>query len=149
MTCNLTEEELWSGIDRNAQEFVKKYPRSSFAELANQGKQAPFQEWARESYQVAVDFAYGYGIETVADPDKDLDPDKVVKKMVIFVLEGISPVKEAPKVPAKYWEQLQNIAHRRITLAGYRIADLIIAAADQIESERALAGKVLDTVDQH
>jgi hypothetical protein len=136
-------------IDRNAQEFVKKYPRSSFPELAAQGEPDVFRKWARESYKVAVDFAYGYGIETVADPDKDQDPDKVVKKMVKFALEGISPVKEAPEVPAEYWEQLQSVAHRRITLAGYRIADLIISAADQIASERELAGKVLDTIDQH
>ena len=126
---------------------MKKYPRSSFPELATKDMPDAFEKWARESYQVAVDFAYGYGIETVPDPDTD--PDKVVKKMVTFALEGISPVKEAPKLPAKYWEKLQSVAHRRITLAGYRIADLIIAAADQIASERALAGKVLDTVDQH
>jgi hypothetical protein len=50
-------------------------------------------------------------------------------------------------VPAEYWEQLQSVAHRRITLAGYRIADLIITAADQIAAERAFAGRVLDTVD--
>jgi hypothetical protein len=52
-------------------------------------------------------------------------------------------------VPDQYWEQLLDIAHRRITLAGYRIADLILAAADQNAAERELAGKVLDTIDQH
>lgn len=67
--------------------------------------------------------------------------------MVKYILEGISPVEEAPEVPAEYWEKLQDVAHRRTTLAGYRIADCILSAADQIEAERAFAGKVLDTVD--
>jgi hypothetical protein len=134
-------------IGRHAREFVEKYPRSSFPELAAHGESDAFEKWARESYKVAVDFAYGYGIETVSDPDKDLDPDKAVKKMVKYILEGVSPVEEAPEVPAEYWEKLKDVAHRRITLAGYRIADLIISAADQIAAERALTGRALDTVD--
>jgi hypothetical protein len=134
-------------IDRHAQEFVKKNPRSSFPELSTKDMPDVFQKWARESYQVAIDFAYGYGIETVSDPDKDLDPDKAVKKMVQFILNGVSPVDSAPRVPAEYWEKLQDVSHRRITLAGYRIADLIIAAGDQIAAERTLVGKALDTLD--
>jgi hypothetical protein len=136
-------------IDRNALKLVKKYPRSAFSELAAYSGPNVFREWARASYKIAVDFAYGYGIETVADPDKDQTTDKVVRKMVKFALEGISPVETAPKVPAEYWEKLQNVAHQRITLAAYRLADLIIAAADQIMSERELDGKVLNTIDQH
>jgi len=69
--------------------------------------------------------------------------------MVMFALEGISPVENAPKVPAEYWEKLLDVAHRRITLAAYRLADLFLAAAEQIESERALSGSVLNTIDQH
>ena len=64
-----------------------------------------------------------------------------------FVLEGISPVEETPEVPAEYWEVLQNVAHRRITLAGYRIAHLIFSTADQIAAERGLATRALDTID--
>ena len=134
-------------IDRNVREFMKKYPRSSFPELATYDGPDDFEKWARESYKVAVDFAYGYGIETVPDPDKEADPDKVVKKLVNYILNGVSPVEEAPEVPAEYWKKLQTVAHRRVTLAGYRIADVVIAAADQIAAERALAGKALDTVD--
>jgi hypothetical protein len=126
-------------IDRNSGDFMKKYPRSSFPELAPPSGPGDFQEWARESYQVAVDFAYGYGIETVSDPNKDKSADELVKSMVKFILEGISPVEEAPEVPAEYWEELQEIAQRRITLAGYRLADLIISAADQIAMHRAYA----------
>ena len=134
-------------IDRNAQEFLQKYQRSSFPELAAFGGSEDFEKWARESYQIAVDFVYGYGIETVADPEMEKDKDAAVKKMVAYILDGVSPVKEAPKVPAEYWEQLQSMAHRRVTLAGYRIADCILAAADQLEAERAFTGDVLGTLD--
>jgi hypothetical protein len=127
-------------IDRHVEEFVKKYPRSSFPELTAQSEPA-FREWARESYQVAVDFAYGYGIETVSDPNTDLDADRLVKNMVAYILEGISPVEEAPELPAEYWERLQDVSHRRLTLAGYRIADLIIAAANEITAQRKFVGR--------
>lgn len=134
-------------IDRNAQEFMKKFPRSEYPELTAIDGQIKFEEWARESYQVAVNFAYGYGIETVKDPDASSDPDKAVRKMALYVLEGISPLESAPIVPDEYWKKLQYTAQRRITLAGYRIADCIVAAADQIVAEQAFSGQVLETVD--
>lgn len=134
-------------IDRNAQEFVIEYPRSSYPELSSSSKHIDFEGWARESYQIAVDFAYGYGIETAKDPDASSDPDKAVRKMALYVLEGISPLESAPEVPEEYWDKLQQIAKRRITLAGYRIADCILAAADQIAAEQAFSGQVLETVD--
>jgi len=134
-------------IDRNAQEFVQQFPRSAYSELTLNNGEIDFEGWARESYKVAVDFAYGYGIETVKDPDASSDPDKAVRKMALYVLEGISPLESAPEVPEEYWEKLQQIAKRRITLAGYRIADCILAAADQIAAEQAYSGQVLETVD--
>ena len=50
-------------------------------------------------------------------------------------------------MPAEHWNKLQEIAQRRITLAGYRIADLVLAAADQIAAERSFTGKALQTLD--
>jgi hypothetical protein len=126
-------------IDRHTQEFTEKHPRSSFPELAPFGGPAAFREWAQESYQVAVDWAYD--IQTASDPNTDQDVDRLVQNMVKFILEGISPVDEAPDVPAEYWEKLQLTAERRITLAGYRLADLIIAAADQITAQREFVGR--------
>lgn len=123
-------------VDQHAREFVRTYPRSDLAELEAHGKPDAFQEWAQESYALAKDFAYGYGIETVSDPNKDLDPDRLLKNMIKWITEGISPVAEAPEVPAEYWEELQRVAHRRITLAGYRLADLIISAADRIAAQQ-------------
>lgn len=136
-------------IDRNAKELFEKYPRSSLSELKPYEGLGDFRKWARESYQVAVDFAYGYGVETVGDPNKDTDSDRLIGNMIKYILEGISPVEEAPKVPAEYWEKLQYEAHRRIALAGYRIADIVIDAADRIFADRALAGKVLEAMPRH
>jgi hypothetical protein len=128
-------------VDRHTQEFLKKHPRSSFPELKAHPGSDPdaFREWAREGYQIAVDWAYQ--LETVSDPDQDQDADKLIKKMVNFILNGISPVEEAPSLPAGYWEKLQTTAERRITLAGYRIADLILSAAEQIEAQRKFVGR--------
>lgn len=130
-------------VDRHAQEFTKKYPRSSFPELKVHPVSAPdtFREWARESHEVAVDWAFK--IQTVSDPNKDQNADRLIKNMVKFILDGVSPVKEAPEVPAEYWEKLQSTAQRRLTLAGYRIADLIISAADQIEAQRNAAAALV------
>jgi len=128
-------------VDRAAREFPKKHPRSSYPELATHpvGDPEVFRKWAQESHKVAVDWAYD--IQTVADPNKDQDADTLVKNMVNFILNGVSPVKEAPEVPAEYWEKLQLTAERRITLAGYRIADLVLAAAENIEAQQEFVGR--------
>ena len=67
--------------------------------------------------------------------------------MVAYILQGVPPLEDAPELPAEYWEKLQQIVQQRITLAGYRIADLVITAADQIDGERSFTGKALDTLD--
>lgn len=144
---NIYRSTALDAIEQNAQELVEKYPRSAFPELKGLEGPGDFEKWARESYDVAVDFAYGYGIKTVSDPEKDLDTDKAVKKMVAYILHGVTPLEDAPAVPAEYWEKLQQVVQRRITLAGYRIADLVIAAADQINTEKSFTGKALETLD--
>lgn len=144
---NIYRSTALDAIEQNARELVEKYPRSAFPELKGLEGPGDFEKWARESYDVAVDFAYGYGIKTVSDPEKDLDTDKAVKKMVAYILHGVSPLEDAPAVPAEYWEKLQQVVQRRITLAGYRIADLVIAAADQINTEKSFTGKALETLD--
>jgi hypothetical protein len=127
-------------VSARAQEFVARHPRSSFPELTAHGDPPnAFTEWARESHQVAIDWAYD--IETVSDPTEDQDAERLVANMLKFILEGISPVDEAPAVPDEYWERLQRTATRRITLAGYRIADLVVAAADNINTQRAFVGR--------
>jgi len=129
-------------VDRYAREIMEKFPRSSLQELtAYEGPEA-FEKWARESHQVAVEWAFD--VETMPDPEQD--PDKVVEKMIQYVLYGVSAVEGAPPVPAEYWEKLQEVAPRRMALAGYRIADIILAAADRIETEKAMSREVLETI---
>jgi len=138
---NILRTPSLEAVDRAAAAFRKKYPRSSYPEL----KEAPvdgsdfFQQWTKESHQVAVDWAAD--IETVRDPDSAQDADTLVRNMVNFVLNGVSPVAEAPEVPAEYWKKLQQTSERRITLAGYRIADLVLTAADDIKAQREFVGR--------
>ena len=128
-------------VDAHTKDLMKKYPRASYPELQAHPVGAPnaFVNWAKESHQVAVNWAYD--LQTLPDPNKDQDADTLVKNMVNFILTGESHVKEAPKLPAGYWERLQLTAEQRITLAGYRIADLVLSAADQIEAQRKFVGR--------
>jgi len=128
-------------VDRHTQAFMKKYPRTSFPELkaAPAGDPSAFTNWAKESHQIAVDWALN--LEMLPDPNKDQPSDKLVQNMINFILNGVSPVKDAPPLPAGYWEKLQSTAERQLTLAGYRIADLIFTAADQIEGQSKFVGR--------
>jgi len=136
-------------IDAKAKEFIQEYPRSSFPQLAAGSVRPDFEAWARESHQIAVDFAYGSGIKTIPDPNMNVDSERLIGNMVNYILNGVSPVDSAPPVPDEYWQKLLTTAHRQVTLAGYRIADLIIAAADNIFSDRALSGQILDSMQHH
>ena len=129
-------------VDRYAAELMEKYPRSSFPELVEHPFNGPesFDIWARESYSIAADWVYD-GVETRPDPDMGQDTDRLVQNMVKYILEGVAPVDEAPQLPEGYWEKLQHTAAQRITLTGYRMADLILAAADNIETQRAFLTK--------
>jgi len=128
-------------VDRHTQMFMKKYPRSSFPELKAHPLSDPdaFREWAKESHQVAVDWAFD--LETLPDPNRNQPAEKLVQNMINFILNGVSPVKEAPELPPGYWDKLQSTAERRITLAGYRIADIVLSAANNIEAQRKFMGR--------
>ena len=51
------------------------------------------------------------------------------------------PASDIQPLPTEYWQKLQHTSERRITLAGYRIADLVIAAADDIMAQREFIGR--------
>jgi hypothetical protein len=116
---NVMRSPALAGVDKHATQFVKKHPRSNFPELGANPVDEPgaFEAWAREGHQVAIDWAYD--IETTADPAENQSSDELIAKMVNFILNGVSPVEEAPEVSAEYWEKLQLTAERRVTLAGY------------------------------
>ena len=129
-------------VDGYAEELIRQYPRSSFPELTEHPFNGPtaFNEWARESYEIAAAWAYE-GVETPPDPDMGQDTDRLIQNMVKFILEGVAPVDEAPQLPDGYWEKLQLTTAQRISPAGYRMADLVLAAADNIEAQRKFLGR--------
>ena len=129
-------------VDRYAREVVKAYPRSALPELTPFEGAVDFEKWTKESYHEAVDWVYD--LDVIADPETD--PEIMLAKIMEYIRDGVSPIEGAPTVPAEYWEKTQEVATRRLALAGYRIADLILAAADRIETERSLAGQALDSV---
>lgn len=137
-----------SEIDSNAEMLLENYPRSSFPQLGEPTANPDFNAWALEAHKIGVEFAYEQ-IEMTVDPDQDAAPDEIMAKIVNYVLNGVSPLDDAPEVPAEYWEQLQVHSHSQIALAGYRIADIIVAAADQIFTDHTLAGDVLDSLQRH
>lgn len=136
-------------IDKLTVVLMEKYPRASFPQLGKPNKTPDFRAWVLESHQIAIDFAYGYGIKTVPDPDQNIDSDRLIQNMMRYILEGVSHVEDAPKVPKAYWEQLQATAQSQITLAGYRIADLLVEAADTLFAERSIGAQVLDSMQRH
>ena len=66
----------------------------------------------------------------------------MLAKVIRYIRDGVSPIEGAPTVPAEYWEKTQEVATRRLALAGYRIADVILAADDLIETERGLKRQI-------
>ena len=128
-------------VGKHTQAFMKKYPRTALPELKAYPVSDPdfFREWAKESHQVAVDWAFD--VEMVVDPDEDQTSEQLVKKMVNFILNGVAPVEDAPQLPPGYWEKLQSTTERRLTIAGYRMADLLLSAADEIEAQRKFVGR--------
>lgn len=144
---NSLRSTVITDIDRHTANFVQKYPRSSFPQLKAYSGPANFKTWALEAHQIAIDFIYASDLEFVKDPDQDQDSAKVVGKMVKYILYGISPLEEAPEVSEEHWAQLQKHAHSQITLAGYRIADVIVAAADSLLLEHTMTGNILESMD--
>jgi hypothetical protein len=131
-------------VDGYAQEIMKMFPRSSLPELSPFKGAESFREWAQESHQVAKDWAYD--LDTIPDPDLDSDSDRIIANMARYILEGVSHVEDAPAVPDEYWSNLQQVVPRRMALAGYRIADIILNAADELDLERELSEKIISSM---
>lgn len=89
-------------VDRRAREIAAAHPRPSLPQLSAQS----FLVWRRESYELAQVLAYGPGPSTSRDP------------------------KAAPAVTAADWSAVRAAAETRVALAGYRMADTVIAALD-------------------
>ena len=103
---SISRSGLAADADRRAREIAARHPRDALPEL--KAGAADFAHWARmESYPLAVSFAYGAAPPTSADPAA------------------------APAVPEAYWRDLRVHAERRVALAGYRMAEVVIAALDE------------------
>jgi hypothetical protein len=102
---SISRSGVAADADQRAREIAARYPRTALPEL--KAGSADFAAWAkRESYPLAVSFAYG------AEPPTSADPAS------------------APAVPEAYWRDLRGHAERRVALAGYRMAEVVIAALD-------------------
>jgi hypothetical protein len=85
-----------------ARELRAKFPRSEFSELAAKPAAGDFVGWAAESYALARSRAYAGNLSTSAAQDK------------------------APALSAAYVADSTLVAEQRVTLAGYRLADLLM-----------------------
>lgn len=104
---SISRSGLPADADRRARELEARHPRAGFEALDAVGAPPRFAAWAREeSYPLAVSFAYGAGLATA--------PTEAA----------------APAVPEAHWQALRRHAEARVALAGYRIADVVIAALD-------------------
>jgi hypothetical protein len=102
-SSNLTRLRNESTALKNRQEFQ----RGQLAELGITG----FESWAKESYEIATKIAYRVGrlIGAPRSGNKDC-----------------STAEAAPVLPAGYVVSASRIADRRMILAGYRLADLLM-----------------------
>ena len=137
---NTRRSNKFEDVEGYARDIMLKFPRTKLPELKPFKGPEDFEKWAKESHQVAIDWAFDIEVK----PDPEPDPEVMVQKMIRYILEGVSPVEGAPEVPAEYWKKLQETAPRRMALAGYRIADIILAGADRIEAEENLSRQLLD-----
>ena len=88
---------------RNRQEFQ----RSQLTELVNTG----FESWAKESFEIATKIAYRNGGQIGIPKGEKLD---------------CTMVAAVPVLPVGYVANASRIADRRMVLAGYRLADLLM-----------------------
>ncbi|HEX5265103.1 MAG TPA: S1/P1 nuclease, partial [Phenylobacterium sp.] len=94
-------------VDRRAREIEAAHPRSALAELQTTSPPEALARRAHdESYALARSLAYG------AEPPTGRRPE------------------DAPPAPQPYWYAVRAAAEVRVAIAGYRIADLVIAALD-------------------
>jgi hypothetical protein len=92
-----------SAIHSLAGDLEKRFPRGGMRELS---AERDFAKWAAESHALAAERAYPAGLKTAMANDAS-----------------------APTVPADYSKMVEDTSERRMTLAGYRMADLLRAIA--------------------
>jgi hypothetical protein len=86
---------------QRADELMRRLPRTQFKELRPFQVAADFSAWTQESHQIAATLAYG--------------PD----------LNASDSAATANKPSQRYLEQTQDAAEKRLTLAGYRLTEVL------------------------
>jgi hypothetical protein len=88
-------------VTRHTSDLMRRLPRAQFKELRPFQSAAEFSSWAGESHQLATTIAYG--------------PD----------LRAGDSAAKAPELPKRYVEQSIQVAEQRLTLAGYRLTEVL------------------------
>lgn len=89
-------------VTARATELAQIYPRAQLPEALASAAAGDFPGWlAGESLPLARDVAYGPA------------------------LRAGSTLSDAPRVPETYWAQVREISARRVSVAGYRLGDLV------------------------
>lgn len=104
---SISRSGLPADADARARRIETRYPRAALEELERPTTPPDFRAWAHdESHALALSFALSQRPATTPGP------------------------KDAPAVPEAYWAKVLAVSERRVAVAGYRMADLIIAAMD-------------------
>ncbi len=104
---SISRSGVAADADARARQIEAAHPRAGLDELKTPAVPPDFHAWAHdESHALAESFALPARGATSPTP------------------AGATPVPEA------YWTRVQAIAERRVAIAGYRMADVIIAAID-------------------
>lgn len=86
---------------RRAGELMRRLPRAQFKELRPFQSATEFSDWAQESHRLASTLAYG--------------PE----------LRASDSASTAPELPKEYLDQSLHVAEQRLTLAGYRLTEVL------------------------
>lgn len=103
--------ERTQAVNNRATELWVAYNRRKLVELTSK----QFTQWAKESYNVAVKYAYRNG-----------------------TIKGGASKDDGVALPADYIQINKPIAERRVVLAGYRLADMLATVANAILNGRLL-----------
>ena len=86
---------------RRAEDLMRRLPRTQFKALQPFRSASEFSEWAKESYELGGNVAYG--------------PE----------LRASDSAGTAPEQSKRYLEQSLQVAEQRLTLAGYRLTEVL------------------------
>lgn len=88
-------------VTRHTADLMHRLPRAHFKELQPFRSATEFSSWAQESHQLASEVAYG--------------PD----------LRASDSAATAPELPKRYVDRSLHVAEQRLTLAGYRLTEVL------------------------